>query len=57
MRNNIGMRAIPIVIRICRVLTLPINNNSKQLAPSNNAVERFAGAINKQVIATGAITG
>ena len=28
-----------------------------QVAPINKAVERFAGAINKQIIATGMITG
>ena len=34
-----------------------INNNTKQLAPSNNAVERLAGAISKHIIATGIIIG
>ncbi len=52
-----GMRAAPMVSIICLALALPMKSRSIQLAPSNRAVDRFAGAINAQVMITGVITG
>src|SRR6185436_4613773 len=54
---TIGIHAIPTVINKCFVFALPIKNNKRQLAPSNKAVERFAGAINAQTSPTGMING
>jgi hypothetical protein len=54
---TIGIQATPTVINKCFVLALPIKNNSKQLAPSNKAVDRFAGAIKAQTSPTGMING
>src|SRR4030095_8758948 len=54
---TIGIHAMPTVISKCFVFALPIKNKSKQLAPSNKAVERLAGAINAQTIPTGTING
>ena len=54
--NFIGIKAKPTVINKCLLLALPINNSSKQLAPKSNAVDKLAGAINKQVTATGQMT-
>ncbi len=56
-KNTRGIAAMPIVIKICFVLALPINNKTRQLAPSNNAVERLAGAINMQTSAIGIMIG
>ncbi len=51
------MSATPMVSRICFRLTLPININSKDVAPVNKAFDRFAGIINAQIINTGVTTG
>ena len=52
-----GIAAIPMVAPICFILTLPMNISSKLVAPINNAVDRFAGAISIQIIPTGIMTG
>jgi len=38
-------------------LALPINNKIRLVAPVNNAVDKFAGAMSPHIINTGAITG
>src|SRR5689334_13453377 len=53
----IGINASPATNKICFGLARPINNNIKQLDPNNNAVDKLAGAINRQIIATGNIIG
>ena len=53
----IGIAATPIANKMCLKLTRPINISNKEVAPVNNAVERFAGAINTQTTATGMIIG
>ena len=54
---TIGIIATPIVNKICLKLTLPINNKSNEVAPVNNAFDKFAGMIKPQIINTGIITG
>ena len=48
---------MPIVASMCFVFTLPININMKLVPAINNAVDKFAGAIKMQTIATGIMTG
>ena len=54
---NTGMDKIAIVSKICFVFTLPINIISMLVPPISNAVDKFDGAINKQIITTGVIIG
>ena len=42
---------------MCLVLTLPMNINIKLVPPINNAVDKFAGATNITIMATGIIIG
>src|SRR5689334_7802776 len=56
-RNTTGIMAQLMVSIKCLVLTLPMNNSNMQLAPSNKAVDKLAGAMSIQVTATGRITG
>ena len=55
--NITGIMTIPIVRMRCLPLILPMNISIIQVAPMSRAVERFAGAINRQTTATGRITG
>src|SRR5690606_20494514 len=52
-----GINATIMVNKMCFILALPINNNSNEVAPTSNAVERFAGAINPHTKITGNIRG
>ena len=52
-----GINAILIVSNKCFALARPMNINIMLVAPINNAVDKFAGAINMQTIATGISTG
>src|SRR5689334_14283831 len=45
------------VAPICFILTRPMNINNKLVAPTNNAVDKLAGAIKTHVTTTGIITG
>jgi len=53
----IGNAAMPSVYKICFVLTLPMNINKRLVPKISIAVERFAGAISIQIIATGTMMG
>ena len=49
--------ATSMVNKICLILILPININNSEVAPVNNAFDKFAGIINAQIMITGVITG
>ena len=56
-RKAIVTNATPMVSKICFALARPMNRSMRQLAPNNKAVDKFAGAMSIQMIATGIITG
>ena len=55
--KTMGIIAMAIVTKICLVLTLPININNMLVPKMSNEVDKFAGAINKQINTTGMIIG
>jgi hypothetical protein len=55
--NKTGIAAIHNTSRICFKFTRPININSSDVRPVNNAVEKILGIINIQIVATGIIIG